>query len=1059
MTFKKSYAAVAAVLVVLVAACAAAVLLAGGDDDTQVSGVSLDRDSAILVVGGTTTLVATVSPSDASDQSVTWSSSDESVATVDEDGLVTGVSEGTATVTATTADGGYTAACAVTVVGYDESYVAASLDTGYLMLTLQSADLVSEGTMSSVDVTSGASTVKVWDSEDGGLTVEITGVPVEDVTSVTVSFSGGEVLYGLIYTFDGLAYIYADPSASGGVDFAGAWVEAVAYLCDGSSSLDWSYWGGSTGSYGVSDSATVTEEEDMVELWSIVGSGVETSSWTTPGSAICIDSYTYYFYNSVLYCVETLTGDIIATASCPSSSVYNMALAYGDGMVFVPTKSGSYTILRAFDATTLEQLFVSVACEGGEVQGSITYYQGCVYFGTYSGGYYCFAAEDTDTGSDCEEISPLWVVSGSGWYNATPAFFDNLCVIAEKGYDIDGAVVYLVDTATGAILDTVTLPYAYCTSGLVAYNGRVYVATSASLDGEETTTSSSKVMRIYSFVVADGQIDDDSVIIWESDTEGGGTQSTPVIYNNRLYIGGGGSTLGSNEPFTVLDIAEDGTMTLAYTVDLITKGTASLTTYYATVENDGLVYIYLMEYGHVNTGEDALSSSGYAYIYCLSDCAGQTEANIVFTYLPSTTQFAYQSFTISPEGCLLIRNDVALFCYAPATSEYSASAVYNAIERIVADSEEGEVSYAEVARVEERYAALSDEDKALVTNYGDLQALYVTVTFVYGDATVVSKVLKGSLVVAPSVGSTDSLVFDCWMDGDEAWDVSSDRVTGDVTLTAAYSAAVTVTFDSDGGTDVDSVTVAEGGVIGYVEDPTRDGYTFGGWYCGGVEYVAQYSTVDSDITLTALWLKDSTIYFDSNGGEDVDSISVTYTYEIGDLPTPTRSGYSFLGWYYNGELFEDTVYLYECDITLTAMWSANSTDATVDNGYGVYATGTFPDDATMSVALLSATTSSTTALKSASGDDDLECYMIQVKGDGVDGATAVVLALPVGTAYDGQTLTVWYYVSSTVYEASGTVEDGYLTVTVYGATSSSKVQIVLGITAGTELSSHTGSSS
>ena len=389
---KKIYAVIA-VLAVLAVGCAAAVLLAGEDgdegSDAAVSGVSLDRESAILVVGGTTTLVATVTPSDAADRSVSWSSSDESVATVDGEGVVVAVAIGAAEITATTTDGGYTAACAVTVVGeYGEEYEAASLDTGYLMLTLRAEAFVSGGTMSSVEVTSGASTVKVWSSEDGGSTIEITGVPAEAVTSATVTLSDGGVAYCLIATSDGFAYVYADPSASGGVDFDGAWVEAVAYLCDGSSSLDWSYWGGSTSYYGVSDSATVIDEDDMVELWSIVGSGVESSSWVTPGSAICIDSYTYYYCDSVLYCVETLTGDVVASASCPSSSVYNMALAYGDGMVFVPTKSGSYTILRAFDATTLEQLFVSVACEGGEVQGSITYHQGCVYFGTYSGNYY-----------------------------------------------------------------------------------------------------------------------------------------------------------------------------------------------------------------------------------------------------------------------------------------------------------------------------------------------------------------------------------------------------------------------------------------------------------------------------------------------------------------------------------------------------------------------------------------------------------------------------------------------------------------------------------------------
>jgi len=88
-----------------------------GDGDTTipVTGVSLDKESITIPVGGTEQLTATVEPSDATDQSVSWSIDNESVATVDADGLVTGVAEGTAAVTVTTTDGGFTDTCAVTV--------------------------------------------------------------------------------------------------------------------------------------------------------------------------------------------------------------------------------------------------------------------------------------------------------------------------------------------------------------------------------------------------------------------------------------------------------------------------------------------------------------------------------------------------------------------------------------------------------------------------------------------------------------------------------------------------------------------------------------------------------------------------------------------------------------------------------------------------------------------------------------------------------------------------------------------------------------------------------
>ena len=78
------------------------------------AGVSLDQTSASLAPGDTLVLTASVTPDDAYDKSVRWESSDPAVASV-EGGVVTALTEGTATITATTADGGFTASCAVTV--------------------------------------------------------------------------------------------------------------------------------------------------------------------------------------------------------------------------------------------------------------------------------------------------------------------------------------------------------------------------------------------------------------------------------------------------------------------------------------------------------------------------------------------------------------------------------------------------------------------------------------------------------------------------------------------------------------------------------------------------------------------------------------------------------------------------------------------------------------------------------------------------------------------------------------------------------------------------------
>ena len=81
-----------------------------------VTGVTLNQTSISLVPGAGEGLKATVTPADATNKKVTWKSSNEAVATVTANGTVTGVKAGTATITVTTEDGGYTATCAVEVI-------------------------------------------------------------------------------------------------------------------------------------------------------------------------------------------------------------------------------------------------------------------------------------------------------------------------------------------------------------------------------------------------------------------------------------------------------------------------------------------------------------------------------------------------------------------------------------------------------------------------------------------------------------------------------------------------------------------------------------------------------------------------------------------------------------------------------------------------------------------------------------------------------------------------------------------------------------------------------
>lgn len=129
------------------------------EDNVAVSSISLNKSSTSIEKGNTETLTATISPAEATDKSVTWTSSDPSVATVDASGVVTAVAAGEATITAE-ASNGLTATCAVTVT----APAAPSL----LSLTIGSATIYyAAGETWGQAISRHSSENAGWDYEDG----------------------------------------------------------------------------------------------------------------------------------------------------------------------------------------------------------------------------------------------------------------------------------------------------------------------------------------------------------------------------------------------------------------------------------------------------------------------------------------------------------------------------------------------------------------------------------------------------------------------------------------------------------------------------------------------------------------------------------------------------------------------------------------------------------------------------------------------------------------------------------------------------------------------------
>ncbi len=140
---------------------------------------------------------------------------------------------------------------------------------------------------------------------------------------------------------------------------------------------------------------------------------------------------------------------------------------------------------------------------------------------------------------------------------------------------------------------------------------------------------------------------------------------------------------------------------------------------------------------------------------------------------------------------------------------------------------------------------------------------------------------------------------------------------------------VTMTFDTMGGSTIDPITRKETTVLPTIPVPVKKGYVFDGW-CTDPEcnnLFTSKTVPTEDITLYAKWKPAVyTVIFKENGGNELETNTkkVTYTENYGELPTPVREGYAFLGWYTdieNGEQVKanDQV-LITSSLTLYAHW-------------------------------------------------------------------------------------------------------------------------------------------
>ena len=197
------------------------------------------------------------------------------------------------------------------------------------------------------------------------------------------------------------------------------------------------------------------------------------------------------------------------------------------------------------------------------------------------------------------------------------------------------------------------------------------------------------------------------------------------------------------------------------------------------------------------------------------------------------------------------------------------------------------------------------------------------------------KVKKNATIEVLPTTTKDGYTFIEWQLNGKTFDKST-KITSDITLKASWqkNAEPTVevkkykvTFNTDGGSKIESVEVEENKTLEKPENPTKKGYTFDKWMLNNKEY--DFDTkVTKDITLKATWKREETkpaeevkytVKFDSNGGSSVANQTIVKGNKVTKPADPTRSGYTFVGWTLNGSSYDFNTPI-NGDITLKANW-------------------------------------------------------------------------------------------------------------------------------------------
>ncbi len=436
-------------------------------------------------------------------------------------------------------------------------------------------------------------------------------------------------------------------------------------------SAEWPSFRYDSDNNGVISAKAPTTANDAVLYWAKkIGDGYSTGAASSP---IIVDGYIYCYAGTNIFKVDKISGEIVASEKMVGNSSFSIVPpTYADGMLFVGLSNGR---IQAFDADTLESLWIYKDILGGQPNCPITYSDGYIYTGFWSGetrncNYVCISVTDEDPDDTKEAKLPSWTYTKKGGFYWAEAYVakDYLFIgtdDGESGYTTGYASLLAMDKKTGEVVDSVVMPNVGDIRCCITHdNGKLYFT--------------SKGGYFYSVEVneATGDILEDTLKYIKLDNCHDSLRnppmstSTPTVYNGRAYIGVSGvSQFGmySGHNITVIDLNE---WKIAYSVP--TQGYPQTSTVLTTAydKGDGTVYIYMFDNftpGKLRVLCDKPGATepvnGTVTEQYYNPNTGETESyqapHTLFTPYGAQAQYCVCSPVIDSDGFIYFKNDSA----------------------------------------------------------------------------------------------------------------------------------------------------------------------------------------------------------------------------------------------------------------------------------------------------------------------------------------------------------------------------------------------------------------